>query len=93
MHLRGFACILYISSLGLDNVGLERGNVVLIQPTREGGQAARHCQTEGLEAEPFEANKAHLGTLHYSRTQFSHEASHPELPGRVLGRATVSSSS
>ena len=25
-------------------------------------------------------------------TQFSHEASHPELPGRVLGRATVSSS-
>jgi len=33
MHLGGFACILYISSLGLDNVGLERGNVVLNQPT------------------------------------------------------------
>ena len=25
MHLGGFACILYISSLGFDNVGLERG--------------------------------------------------------------------
>ena len=33
MHLWGFACILYISSLGLDNVGLERGNVVLNQQT------------------------------------------------------------
>ena len=70
MHLGGFACILYISSLGLDNVGLERGNVVLNQPTREDQQAARHRQAEGLQAE-----SAHLDTFYYIRTQFAHAPS------------------
>lgn len=72
MHIEGFARIIYIYSLGLDNVGLERGNVMLNQPTRQGWQAARLCQSERAAG-----NQAHLGTLHYSRTPFSHEASHP----------------
>ena len=59
-----------LSSLGLDNVGLERGNVVLNQPTREGQQAARHRQEEGLQAE-----SAHLDTFYYIRTQFAHAPS------------------
>ena len=88
MHLREFACILCISSLGLDNVGLERGSVVLHQPTREGQQAARHRQAEGLQAE-----SAHLDTFYYIRTQFAHAPSAPELLWRVLGSATVGCSS
>ena len=44
--------------------------MVLNQPTREGQQAARHRQAEGLQAE-----SAHLDTFYYIRTQFAHAPS------------------
>ena len=74
-----------LSSLGLDNVGLERGNVVLNQPTREGQQAARHRQAEWLQRRtPYLA----LGTCEYIRTQLASSPS-PSDGGSVLGSATA----
>ena len=63
--------MLYISSLGLDHVGLKRGNVVLTQPlqqTREAQQAARHRQAEWLQRGTLYLA---LGTCDYIRTQLA----------------------